>query len=85
MADMRGFINRLRALEELHRTQQPLSFDAFCQKWETLTAMDRACYEAMALGGNCVIREYLERLGVIDPAEPSLQEIARQMEENYGL
>lgn len=48
-------------------------------------ASNRACYEAMALGGNRVIREYLERLGVIDPAEPSLQEIARQMEENYGL
>ena len=85
MADMRNFINRLRALEELHRTQQPPSFDAFCQKWEALTPMDRACYEAMALGGNRVIREYLEMLGVIDPAEPSLQEIARQMEENYGL
>ena len=82
---MGSFTSRLRALEALYRTKPPLSFDAFCQKWEALTPMDKACYEAMALGGNRVIREYLERLGVIDPAEPSLQEIARQMEENYGL
>jgi hypothetical protein len=54
-------------------------------QYEIAAQMGKACYEAMALDGNRVIREYLERLGVIDPAEPSLQEIARQMEENYGL
>ncbi len=79
---MRELIKRLRVLEKRYRTQQPLSFEAFCQRWEKLTAIDRACYEALALGGNRSIRSYLERLGIIDPAEPSLQEIARQMEEH---
>ena len=76
---MTGIQQRLAELERRLTTNAPPTFEEFVALWDKLSAFDRACFEADALGENHLIRGYLERLGVIDPAAPSLQEIAKEL------
>ena len=71
---------RLAELERRLTTNAPPTFEEFVALWDKLSAFDRACFEADALGENHLIRGYLERLGFIDPTAPSLQEIAKELE-----
>lgn len=71
---------RLAELERRMTTTTPPTFEEFVVLWQGLTALDRAFYEADALAGNLLFRGYLERLGVISLAAPSLQEIAKELE-----
>lgn len=71
--------NRLAELERRMTTNTPPSFEEFVVLWQGLSAFDRACFEADALGENHLIRGYLEKIGVIDRTEKSLREIAIEL------
>lgn len=70
---------RLAELERRLTTNAPPTFEEFVVLWQGLSAFDRAAFEGDALAGNALFRDYMERLGVIDPAAPSLQEIATEL------
>ena len=72
--------NRLAELERRMTTNTPPSFEEFSVFWQGLSAFDRAAFEGDALGENTLFRDYMERLGIISPAAPSLQEIAKELE-----
>lgn len=77
---MREIQQRLAELERRLITITPPTFEEFIVFWQGLSAFDRAAFEGDALAGNALFRDYLERLGVIDHAAPSLQEIAKELE-----
>lgn len=77
---MQDIRQRLAELERRMTTTTPPTFEDFSVLWQGLSAFDRAAFEGDALGENHHIRGYLERLGVIDPAAPSLREIAKELE-----
>ena len=77
--NMTGIQQRLAELERRLTTNAPPTFEEFVALWDKLSAFDRACFAADALGENHLIRGYLEKIGVIDPAEKSLQEIAQEL------
>ena len=71
--------NRLAELERRMTINTPPTFEEFSVLWQGLSAFDRACFEADALGENHLIRGYLEKIGVIDHAAMPLQEIAKEL------
>lgn len=77
---MNDYKRRLAELERRFATTKPPTFEEFSVLWQGLSAFDRAAFEGDALAGNALFRGYLERLGVIDHAAPSLQEIAKELE-----
>lgn len=77
---MRDIRQRLAELERRMTTTTPPTFEEFSVLWQGLSAFDRAAFEGDALAGNALFRDYLERLGVISPSAPSLQEIAKELE-----
>ena len=77
---MRDIRQRLAELERRMTTTTPPTFEEFSVFWQGLSAFDRAAFEGDALAGNALLRDYMERLGIISPAAPSLQEIAKELE-----
>ena len=77
---MTGIQQRLAELERRLITNTPPTFEEFSVFWQGLSAFDRAAFEGDALAGNALFRDYMERLGIISPAAPSLQEIAKELE-----
>ena len=76
---MRDIRQRLAELERRMTTTTPPTFEEFSVLWQELSAFDRAAFEGDALAGNALLRDYLVKLGVIAPAEKSLQEIAKEL------
>lgn len=76
---MNDYKRRLAELERRFATTKPPTFEEFSVLWQGLSAFDRAAFEGDALAGNALLRDYMERLGIIDPAEKSLQEIAQEL------
>lgn len=75
---------RLADLEQRFIDRKPPTFEEFARLWECLTPMDRAAFEADALGDNQLLRSYLTRLGVFDGTEQTLRELAAELDnENY--
>lgn len=70
---------RLAELERRLTTNAPPTFEEFSVFWQGLSAFDRAAFEGDALAGNALFRGYLVKLGVIDPAAKTLQEIAQEL------
>lgn len=71
---------RLADLEQRFIDRKPPTFEEFARLWEMLTPMDRAAFEADALGDNAIVRDYLVRLGVFDGTEQTLREIAAELD-----
>lgn len=76
---------RLADLEQRFKTQAPPTFEEFAELWQMLTPFDRACFEGDALDkNNAVLRGYLVRLGAMDESEQSLQQLAKELDnENF--
>lgn len=76
---MRDIRQRLAELERRMTTTTPPTFEEFSVLWQGLSAFDRAAFEGDALAGNALLRDYMERLGVIAPSALSLREIAKEL------
>lgn len=76
---------RLADLEQRFRTKAPPSYEEFAELWQMLTPMDKACYHGNALDeDNTLLRSYLIRLGVLDGTEQTLQQLAKELDnENF--
>ena len=77
--NMTGIQQRLAELERRLNMTAPPTFEEFSVLWQGLSAFDRAAFEGDALAGNALFRDYMERLGIVDPAAPSLREIAKEL------
>lgn len=72
---------RLADLERLYGTRRTPTYEEFAARWETLESFDRACVEADALREeNTVLRGYLEKMGVLNGNEKTLQQIAKELD-----
>lgn len=72
---------RLTALEQLFSTHRTPTYEEFAAFWQTLPPFDRACVEGDALREeNTVLRGYLEKMGVLNGNEKTLQQIAKELD-----
>lgn len=76
---------RLADLEQRFKTQAPPTFEEFAELWAALTPFDKACYEGAGLDeNNTLLRSYLVRLGVLNGNEQTLQQLAKELDnENF--
>lgn len=72
---------RLDELERLYGTRRTPTYEEFAAFWQTLQAFDRAAFEGDALREeNTVLRGYLEKMGVLNGNEKTLQQIAKELD-----